>query len=322
MIRFGLAAVLAMMPAVAEAGLEFCNEANETAYVAVGYQVGEAWQSEGWWVVGPAECATVLPDDLANRYYYYRVQGIPFTADGYLFCTIDDAFTIEGDSDCEARGYQSAEFALIDTGESALHFTVAMRAEAEPSDDFEPEPFQVAGLFQGCFQSEYDGICSFHADGWRWDAHEYGGTGWSLFMALWSIPVNTPVTFSGSTTGQGDVTFEITLDQITIGAPDADPFAALRAVMQGDWQSVDDPLYFVSIFGSEMYETYDGDSVGERLLQILPECPDVSGMGPALVATSLPEMDVQCYLFATADGSTLTLNLAGTGTTLDFVRPN
>lgn len=321
MIRFGVAALLAMLPAAAQAGLEFCNEADETAYVAVGYQVGEAWRSEGWWAVEPAECATVLPDDLEKRYYYYRVLGIPFTPEGYTFCTMEDAFTIDGDTDCEARGYETAEFSVIDTGESALHFTVAMQAAEEPPADFEPEPFQVAGLFQGCMESEYDAICSFHAEGWRWNALEYGGTGWTLFMTLWSIPVNTPVTFSGTKTGQGDVTFDIVLDQIALGAPDDDPFAALRGVIQGDWQSADDPRYFVTIHGSEMFETYEGEAVGERLLQILPECPD-TGMGPGLLATSLPEMDVQCYLFATADGSTLTLNLAGADTTLDFVRPN
>ncbi len=106
----------------AQAGLEICNDTDAFQSVAIGY-LGDDWTSEGWWLLEPGGCVDALPGDLQSRYYYYHAvaDDMAFQGDGYSFCTLPDAFTIVGSEDCEARGYDSADFKEIDTGETALH---------------------------------------------------------------------------------------------------------------------------------------------------------------------------------------------------------
>jgi uncharacterized membrane protein len=131
---------------MAEAGLEICNDSGVFQSVAVGYMGDEDWTSEGWWLVEPGGCATVLEDDLEHRYYYYRAlaDGESFEGGGYSFCTDPGAFTIVGDTDCEARGYETSDFREIDTGETALHHVERIPASAVPMPPMTDE--DVSGL--------------------------------------------------------------------------------------------------------------------------------------------------------------------------------
>lgn len=118
------AAAVALIGAAgaAQAGLEICNDTDAFQSVAIGY-LGSDWTSEGWWLLEPGGCVDALPGDLQQRYYYYHAvaDDMAFQGDGYSFCTLPDAFTIVGSEDCQARGYDSADFKEIDTGETALH---------------------------------------------------------------------------------------------------------------------------------------------------------------------------------------------------------
>lgn len=117
-----MGAALSMSPA-AEAGFDICNGTTSDIRLAFGYRENEVWTSTGWWSIAPGNCATVFQGDLPDRYYYYYAEQVSGNAtwtgesDRDVFCATDGPFTIASDSDCEARGYDSYRFRVIDVGQ-------------------------------------------------------------------------------------------------------------------------------------------------------------------------------------------------------------
>lgn len=102
----------------AKADLRVCNETQDPVSIALGYHAERGWQSEGWWVAGPSDCAIVFQGDLNARFYYlFAVDDVGGGAwDGSVFmCTRDEVFTIFGVEDCLARGYERTGFFEVDT---------------------------------------------------------------------------------------------------------------------------------------------------------------------------------------------------------------
>jgi len=120
------AGFLAGMAGAAQAGLNICNKTGSVQGISIGYKAGNNWVSEGWWNIDPGSCTTVVGGDLKNRYYYYRaeINGGPFDGEGYVFCTTPSEYTIVGDKNCNARGYDREDFRQIDTGSQATEFTL------------------------------------------------------------------------------------------------------------------------------------------------------------------------------------------------------
>ena len=60
----------------AHAALNVCNKSALPAKVAMARFNGVKWTSEGWWMVEPAKCATLVTGALNARYYYiYATDG-------------------------------------------------------------------------------------------------------------------------------------------------------------------------------------------------------------------------------------------------------
>jgi uncharacterized membrane protein len=103
----------------AQADLRLCNKSGNRVGVAIGYKADSSWKTEGWWNIEADACETLLAGRLSSRYYYvyavdYDNNGV---WDGRAFmCTRDKEFTIEGVSDCVARGFQKTGFFEIDIG--------------------------------------------------------------------------------------------------------------------------------------------------------------------------------------------------------------
>jgi uncharacterized membrane protein len=123
-IRLGLAllvmllggAFVSVTPAFAD--LRVCNQTPDPVSVALGYRAERGWQSEGWWVAAPSQCATVYQGNLNSRFFYlFAADDIGGGAwDGNVYmCTRDDSFTIFGIEDCLARGYERTGFFEVDT---------------------------------------------------------------------------------------------------------------------------------------------------------------------------------------------------------------
>jgi uncharacterized membrane protein len=122
-------AIIAGPYQAAHAALVFCNRTQQPLEAAIGYrgQAGndaEDWISEGWWRIEPGQCARVYNEPLKERFYFDYAVGLtsapnraPFTWSGkYPFCADTKAFRVEGDGDCEGRGYQTKGFQQIDIG--------------------------------------------------------------------------------------------------------------------------------------------------------------------------------------------------------------
>ncbi|WP_299437606.1 DUF1036 domain-containing protein [uncultured Rhodospira sp.] len=126
-----------VVSAPALAGLEVCNQTSVARWLAIGYSQDGLWTSEGWWHLEPGDCVMPVEGDLTQRYYYYRAEdpSEQFEGDGYFFCAIPDAFLIAGDTDCVARGYQELDFREVDTGESAVAYTLVLSPRTVPGAD-------------------------------------------------------------------------------------------------------------------------------------------------------------------------------------------
>ena len=117
-ILFGVAIMLALSCA-ARADFRVCNTTQEAIGVSIGYRAKAGWMSEGWWVVGPTRCKTIIDGPLSSRFYYLHAEDAKNHGrwDGPInMCVKDSEFTINGVNDCFARGFQKAGFQEIDTG--------------------------------------------------------------------------------------------------------------------------------------------------------------------------------------------------------------
>jgi len=116
-IAFG---VLAAAPS-AQAQFSVCNQTLDVMNVAVGYFETPQFRSEGWWTLGPNQCANVIPDRLTARYFYVFAQdvfGKAVLVGDKSMCVAPDRFRIDGELDCLLRGFLEAPFHQIDTQRS------------------------------------------------------------------------------------------------------------------------------------------------------------------------------------------------------------
>ena len=118
----------------------FCNRTRGPVEAALGYRDPDGWVSEGWWKIEPGQCARVLGGVLNQRFYFYYARALsspyrnrpPFTWSGkYQFCTDVKAFHIQGDGDCETKGYISREFQQIDLGGTVRDYTLDFKDNNE-----------------------------------------------------------------------------------------------------------------------------------------------------------------------------------------------
>jgi uncharacterized membrane protein len=144
LIVFALGGVLAAM-APAYADLRVCNKTSDPVSVAMGYRADKGWESEGWWVAQPSQCATVFQGNLNSRFYYLfaadDIGGGAWSGNVFM-CTRDDSFTIFGVEDCLARGYERTGFFEVDT-QNKTDWTLQLTdptASAPPDSGTEPVP--------------------------------------------------------------------------------------------------------------------------------------------------------------------------------------
>ncbi|MDX2158366.1 MAG: DUF1036 domain-containing protein [Hyphomicrobiaceae bacterium] len=117
----------------ARADLRLCNSTPGRVGVALGYQDGSGWTTEGWWTIGGQTCETLLKGKLASRFYY--VYAIDYDRGGEWsgpteMCTADKAFTIRGNTECESRGHNRAGFMEVDTNDQR-DWTIRLNDPAE-----------------------------------------------------------------------------------------------------------------------------------------------------------------------------------------------
>lgn len=95
-----------------------CNQTFDVVNVAIGLYQRDAFETSGWWTVGPNQCADVIDRQLEARYVYVFAQDVfgRIVLNGATpMCVAPDRFEIRGETDCLVRGYIDARFHEVDT---------------------------------------------------------------------------------------------------------------------------------------------------------------------------------------------------------------
>ena len=128
-----LALPIALKADPAAADFRLCNNTSSRVGISVGYKENDGWTTEGWWNLPAKKCETLLPGTLVARFYYiYAIDydhGGEWSGQAFM-CTRDKEFTIHGNTDCLARGYDRTGFFEVDTGEQPS-WTVQLTEPAE-----------------------------------------------------------------------------------------------------------------------------------------------------------------------------------------------
>lgn len=119
--RFACAAAAVLFLAISgrsAAQFAVCNQTLDVVNVAIGQEVDQAFQTEGWWTIGANRCADVIREELFNRFVYVYandVFGQPVLSGTVDMCVGPKRFVIRGEESCWQRGYKSAKFFEVDT---------------------------------------------------------------------------------------------------------------------------------------------------------------------------------------------------------------
>lgn len=111
---------IAALGSAGQASAQFavCNQSFDVINVAIGLDVADDFQTEGWWTIGPNQCANVIKDELTSRYIYVYAQdvlGQPITTGTDQMCISPRKFEIRGIGECWSRGHLAADFVEVDT---------------------------------------------------------------------------------------------------------------------------------------------------------------------------------------------------------------
>lgn len=320
------------------ASLRFCNETDASASVAVGYEADDGeWTSEGWWQIAPGDCKTTIGGDLKRRSYYWRAtsKDYSWSHERYMFCTSPKAFTIKGDEDCVARGYDRNPFNIIELAEGVRDFKFTLRppakaaspkiSEAAPPAGDPPgthgEPYTIAGLLSGCEGTDTAIVCDLYNEGFRYRASSGRQTPTETIEMLMDLPVNTPMVWSGDMISIYDALVDVTIREAR--REGKDPFANVRAHLQGYWTSKDDPSYQLLISGALFEEYSDTIPTDTRIVEVARTCEGSAGDGPYLIAHPYhPSEETRCFEIVEAAGNQLVLFPLGTMNFLEFTKPN
>lgn len=181
------------------------------------------------------------------------------------------------------------------------------------------DAFRVDALFQGCELEQGAEYCGFHAAGWKLRAYYDGPTPDDLLYALEEMPINTFLRLHGDMGETSGVHAAVVVRQVVPKAT-ADPYATLRAAMQGDWADRSDRRLEFTVRGSEIYRRRDGKLVSTAFLQIADACEVGVGPGPVLIETDLSTRAPVCHIIDTLGDGVMTYQNGLTAQEMAFRR--
>lgn len=126
-------AVFAASPGRAE--FTVCNQTLDVFNLAVGYEVEDDFQTEGWWTVSANQCVDVIREELTTRYIYVYAMDVfqqPIASGTVDMCIGERRFVIKGIDSCWQRGFKAARFLEVDT-QAVERWTLFLRDPAADS---------------------------------------------------------------------------------------------------------------------------------------------------------------------------------------------
>lgn len=118
LILLGGLFLLCCAGSAARAEFTVCNQTLDVVNLAVGQNIDNAFQTDGWWTIGANQCVDVVREELANRYIYVYatdVFGHPVLPGSTTMCVGQRRFSIRGIDQCWQRGHAAAPFYEVDT---------------------------------------------------------------------------------------------------------------------------------------------------------------------------------------------------------------
>ena len=112
----------------ARAEFKICNQSVEVYNLAIGAEIDQQFQTEGWWVMPANSCVIPIKEDLDQlklRYVYVYAQTVTGESafqGGWDMCVDTKRFKIDriaGEPwNCWVRGYEQVKFLEVDTGDT------------------------------------------------------------------------------------------------------------------------------------------------------------------------------------------------------------
>lgn len=321
-------AISLVLPSVAQAALDLCNDTSDPQNVAIGYKNADSWVSEGWWQVPVGECAEVVPGVLPRRFYYLRVEteGWVFTDDKLGFCVDDDDFSISGDDSCARRGFRHENFARIDTGPKTPDYSHSLSLNLKPADPdraariaAHPQ-FVSEAVFQGCETevASYSSFCTFIGTGRRFLVYDDGRTSSKLWQQMQEITRGRRVELYGQRDDLFDTTSELVLTALVVQPENR--FDRLLASLQGLWLSTMDPNDSFRVSGAERINSYAGAETSVEYISLQDSCADYDGEGVFLYTWDNNAGTSLCYQITRISDEELALTYLPRGTELVYRR--
>lgn len=131
LLTFLAVSLISVRPA--RAAFTVCNQTLDVANLALGVSEVDVFETRGWWVVGPNQCADLINHKLRSRYIYVfakDVFGRVLLEGATPMCVDGGRFEIRGESDCLVRGFTGARFHEVDT-QQADSWTFFLRSAAQ-----------------------------------------------------------------------------------------------------------------------------------------------------------------------------------------------
>lgn len=135
-------------PTPARAQFEYCNDTSFFLFTALGREgVDNAVRTEGWWLLRPGQCRTVITQPLTTDTVYTYAESHPAHLGGIRtwagrsrLCTGPGLFDIDLQGSCFQQGFEPRDFTRIQIGEETQWTT-----RFTENDDYEPEEARLAG---------------------------------------------------------------------------------------------------------------------------------------------------------------------------------
>lgn len=183
------------------------------------------------------------------------------------------------------------------------------------------DSFEGWVLVQECIFEDEDPYCILADKGFSYWLSMDNPTPRYVMEAIGALNVNDPVWIRADIVSMGDMSAEIGVLAVRHD-PTLDPYADIRAHMQGDWVYAADPSYRSSVSGVHVTEYVNGEFSSEYTMQLADQCETSGGQGPVLIAHIDPWSAPPCMILESVSAEKMIVQLAGgDGSFFKYVRP-
>lgn len=183
------------------------------------------------------------------------------------------------------------------------------------------EPIEDVALLQGCIFEQEVPTCELSRNGFSYYVSWNEPTPSYIVEALGTLYVSAPIWLRGDLVNMGDMSAELAVHAMRLD-PSLDPYADIRANLQGDWVFAADPAYTSSVWGDRVTEKVNGEYSSEYTLQLADSCEKSNGQGPVMIAHIDPWSEPPCIIIEAVTADKMIMQLAGgDGTLFKYVRP-